>query len=75
MAFSKIKSYFINSTKKANVVMVKSDGSKLEKVASLISNGMIHPVIDQIFPIQKAGQALDYSRTLRAKGKIILQIK
>jgi len=75
MASTQIKSLFIKTCKKAKVVMVKSDGSDLENVAKLILAGSIKPVIDQIFPLRHASQAHDHSRSLRAKGKIILEIQ
>ena len=75
MTSTKFKALFSKATKKADVVMVKSDGSHLAQVAKLILLGSIRPVIDQIFPLQQAAQAHDYSRSLRAKGKIILEIQ
>jgi len=75
MAITKLKSLLSQETKKARVVMVKSDGRDLAEVAKLIFDGRIRPVVDQVYPIQQADQAHDYSRSLRAKGKIILEIK
>jgi NADPH:quinone reductase-like Zn-dependent oxidoreductase len=75
MAGTKFKSLFSRNTKNAKVVMVKPIGSDLAKIAELISDGSIRAVIDQIFPIQQAAAAHDYSRSLHAKGKIILEIQ
>ena len=75
MATTKFKSLFSQATKKTSVVMVKSDGRDLAEVAKLIFDGRIRPVIDQVYPLQQASQAHDYSRSLRAKGKIILEIQ
>jgi len=75
MALTQFKSLFSKTIKKAQVVMVASKGRDLADIATLISDGRIRPVIDQIFPIQQTAQAQDYSRSLRAKGKIILEIK
>jgi NADPH:quinone reductase-like Zn-dependent oxidoreductase len=75
MVVTKIKSLFFKACKKATVVMVKSDGNDLEEVAKLISAGSVKSVIDQVFPLQQASQAHDHSRSLRAKGKIILEIQ
>ncbi len=75
MAATKVQSLFFKSCKKAMVVMVKSDGRALKQIGKLISTGSVKPVIDKIFPIQQASQAHDHSRSLRAKGKIILEIK
>ena len=75
LAITKLKALFFQRTKKANVVMVKSKGSDLADVAELIFTGRLRPIIDQVFPIQQAAKAHDYSRSLRAKGKIILEIQ
>jgi NADPH:quinone reductase-like Zn-dependent oxidoreductase len=75
MVATKFKSLFSRSTRKTELVMVKSTGNDLAEVTKLIIDGRIRPVIDQIFPIQQTAQAHDYSRSLRAKGKIILEIQ
>lgn len=75
MVLSKIKSPFSLNAKKADVVMVKSRGEDLRRIAALIEGDKIRPVIDQVFPIKDAAKAHDYSRSLRAKGKIILDIE
>ena len=75
MALTQFKSLFSKKTKKAQVVMVTSNGSDLADIAKLISVGRMSPVIDQIYPVQQTAQAHDYSRSLRAKGKIILKIQ
>jgi NADPH:quinone reductase-like Zn-dependent oxidoreductase len=75
--FKSLLSQATNSqeTKKARVVMVRSDGRDLAEVAKLIFDGRIRSVVDQVYPLQQADQAHDYSRSLRAKGKIILEIQ
>jgi len=75
MAVTKVKSLFFKAAKKSKVVMVKSNSGDLSEVAKLILAGSVKPVIDQVFPLQQVGQAHDYSRSLRAKGKIILEIQ
>jgi len=74
MAVTKLKSIFSGSCKKAMVVMVKPDGGDLAEIAKLISSGDLRPVIDRVFPLRQAAQAHDYSRSLRARGKVILDI-
>jgi len=75
MATTSIKSLLFEATKKSKVVMVKSSSRDLAEVAKLISAGRVKPIIDQVFPLQQASQAHDHSRSLRAKGKIILEIQ
>ena len=74
MVLTKFKSIFSRAYKKAMVVMVKSDGGDLAEVAKLISSGELRPVIDRVYTLQQAAQAHDYSRSLRARGKVILNI-
>jgi len=74
MMITKIKSLFSKPCKKTSVVMVKSSGDDLEKIADLIVSGRLRPIIDRVFPMQEASQAHDYSRSLRARGKIVLKI-
>lgn len=68
-------SVFNASQKRSRVVMVKSDGRDLSEVAKLLTAGCVKPVIDRVFPLQQAGDALDLSRSLRARGKIILEVQ
>jgi len=75
MAVTNLKSLFLKTTKKSTVVMVKSNSRDLAEVAKLITAGSVKSIIDQIFPLQQTSQAHDYSRSLRAKGKIILEIQ
>jgi len=72
---SKLLRVFNKNCKRAMVVMVKSDGSDLTDLAKLMAAGRVKPVIDRVFPLQQADQAHDLSRSLRAKGKIILEIQ
>jgi len=75
MIFTRFKSALYKTIKKTEVVMVKPKGDDLAEVSKLISCGHIRAVIDQVFPLQQTAEALDYSRSLRAKGKIILDMK
>jgi len=75
MVVTRFKSALYKATKKTEVVMVKPKGDDLAEVSKFISSGHIRAVIDQVFPIQQTAQAHDYSRSLRAKGKIILDMK
>jgi len=75
MATTKLASFFSAKNQKASVVMVKASGTDLGKIARLLASKEIKPVVDRVFPIQDVAKAHDYSRSLRAKGKIVLQIQ
>ncbi len=61
--------------KHTKIVMVKSSADDLEKIANLVNKEKIKPLIDSVYPLKDAAQAHDHSRSLRAKGKIILQVR
>ncbi len=61
--------------KHTKIVMVKSSAADLEKISNLVLKDKIKPLIDSVYPLKDAAQAHDHSRSLRAKGKIILQIR
>mgnify|MGYP000913870253 FL=1 len=63
------------STKRAGVVMVKSRANDLRHITDLINRQQLRTVIDTTFPLAAAAQAHDLSRSLRAKGKIILKVR
>ncbi|UOY92276.1 NADP-dependent oxidoreductase [Ectobacillus sp. JY-23] len=56
-------------------LFMKPSGEQLRIIANLIEAGHIKPVIDKVFSLEDAQQAMTYSETGRAKGKIIIKIK
>lgn len=73
-ALSTLKHVVVKSARRAAVVMVKPDGVALQQIAQLVQAGKIRTVIDTVYPLSEVKQAHDLSRSLRAKGKIILKI-
>lgn len=65
--------------KKHNVpytfLFMKPSGEQLRIIANFIETGKIKPIIDKVFPFEKAQKAMDYAETGRAKGKIIVKIR
>lgn len=65
--------------KKLNVgfsfLFMRADGKQLSQITSLIDNGVIHPVIDKVFPFEQTNEAMAYVETGRAKGKVVIKIK
>ncbi|MCB0386417.1 MAG: NAD(P)-dependent alcohol dehydrogenase, partial [Bdellovibrionales bacterium] len=74
MALSRLRN-LVGHSQRSEVVMVSSKGTDLEKLTGLIETGQITPLIDSVFPLKDAKQAHDHSRSLRAKGKIILEVQ
>lgn len=57
---------------RATMIGVKPDGTRLEELATWIDEGKLRPHIAAIFPLEKAKQALELSRTRHTAGKIVL---
>lgn len=75
MAISKVRALLQPGCPRAHVVMVRHDAKDLAQIAGLIAAGQLTPLIDRVYPLHEAAQAHDYSRTLRARGKIVLSIR
>ena len=52
---------------------MQPNGAQLAEIASLVESGIIHPVIDQVFPFDETPAALDHSASGHARGKIIVR--
>ncbi|MBO0481045.1 NADP-dependent oxidoreductase [Candidatus Enterococcus courvalinii] len=55
-------------------LFMKPSGAQLDILGHLIEAEIIKPVIDRIVPLTKVAEALSYSQSGRATGKIILQM-
>jgi NADPH:quinone reductase-like Zn-dependent oxidoreductase len=55
-------------------IITKGNGDDLERVKSLVERGALKPVIDKVYPLAKVAEAQEYSKTGRAKGKLVLTI-
>lgn len=56
-------------------VFVKPNGMQLEKIKDLVENEKIKPVIDRVFPMDQAREALSYVSIGRTKGKVVLKMR
>ena len=56
------------------LVEVAANGKRIAKLASLLDDGVLTPIIDQLFPLAQAGQAHVRSESGRARGKIVLTV-
>lgn len=52
--------------------LTESNGAQLAEVATLVDDGLIRPVIDQVFPFKNLQDAFSRLASGRAKGKIVL---
>ena len=53
---------------------MKANGGQLRESSALIDAGAIRPVVDQVFPFDSTPAAMDYVRTGRAKGKVVIRM-
>jgi alcohol dehydrogenase len=65
--------------KKFNVdyhfLFMKPSGEQLTKIKHLVEKGSIRPVIDRVYSLEEAQEAVQYVETGRAKGKVVIQVK
>lgn len=55
-------------------LFMRANGEQLSKITALIEAGVIHPVIDRVFPFEETNEALAYVETGRSKGKVVVNI-
>jgi alcohol dehydrogenase len=55
-------------------LFMKANGKQLSEIGKLIETGVIHPVIDQVFPFEQMNEAMAYVETGRAKGKVVIKL-
>jgi NADPH:quinone reductase-like Zn-dependent oxidoreductase len=56
-------------------LFVHPDGGQLTEIGELLRSGHIRPVIDKVFPFERAKEALAYLGKGRAKGKVVVQMR
>jgi NADPH:quinone reductase-like Zn-dependent oxidoreductase len=64
----------IGSDKKLTNLMAKPNSSDLEVIADLLKTGKVVPVIDKVYKLEQAAEAMTYLEEGHARGKIILGI-
>lgn len=60
---------------KYTFLFMKHSGQQLDVLTKLLEAGTVKPIIDRVFPFEEAKQALAYSETGKAKGKVVLKLK
>lgn len=56
-------------------LFMRADGGQLAEITALLEAGVIRPIVDRVFPLDCAAEALAYVDTGRAKGKVIIRVK
>ena len=65
---------FANPILRGRVVpmIAKSTPDRIEYIRALLDSGRMKPVVDKVLPAESIALAQDYSKSGRAKGKIVL---
>jgi NADPH:quinone reductase-like Zn-dependent oxidoreductase len=55
-------------------LFMHADGAQLSRIAALVDEGSLRPVIDRTFPFEALNEAMDVITTGRAKGKVVVTL-
>lgn len=55
-------------------LFMRPDGDQLAEIGSLVEKGVLEPVVDRVFPLSLARDALSYVESGRATGKVVIAI-
>jgi NADPH:quinone reductase-like Zn-dependent oxidoreductase len=56
-------------------LFMKASGDQLQRIAALVDDGVVRPVLDKVFPFRSTNEALAYVETGRARGKVVITVK
>jgi len=56
-------------------LFMKESGEQLRKIAALVDAGIVRPVVDRVFGLDAAGEAMAYVDQGRAKGKVVVKVR
>jgi NADPH:quinone reductase-like Zn-dependent oxidoreductase len=56
-------------------LFARPDGAQLSEIGKLLETEHIRPVIDKVFPFERAAEALAYLAQGRSRGKVVIQLK
>jgi NADPH:quinone reductase-like Zn-dependent oxidoreductase len=60
---------------RVSMVVRRADGETLARIAALVDEGVIRPIVDRILPLEEIADAHRYGETGRARGKIVIQVR
>lgn len=55
-------------------LFVRADGEQLREITRLVESGAIKPLVDKMFPLEQVRDALAYSESGRATGKVVIKV-
>jgi NADPH:quinone reductase-like Zn-dependent oxidoreductase len=57
-----------------SMILARMTQADIQELADLMGSGKLTPVIDKRFALRETAQAITYSETGRARGKIIIEV-
>jgi alcohol dehydrogenase len=55
-------------------LFMRADGAQLGEITRLVERGIIKPLVDKVFPLEQVRDALAYSESGRATGKVVIKV-
>jgi alcohol dehydrogenase len=55
-------------------LFMRADGEQLREIARLVEGAVIKPLVDRVFPLEQVREALAYSESGRATGKVVIRV-
>jgi alcohol dehydrogenase len=55
-------------------LFMRADGEQLREITGLVESGVIKPLVDKVFPLEQVRDALAYSESGRATGKVVIKV-
>jgi alcohol dehydrogenase len=55
-------------------LFMRADGGQLREITRLVESGAIRPLVDRVFPLEHVRDALAYSESGRATGKVVIEV-
>lgn len=55
-------------------LFMRADGEQLREITKLVESGVIKPLVDKVFPLEHARDALAYTESGRATGKVVIKV-
>jgi NADPH:quinone reductase-like Zn-dependent oxidoreductase len=55
-------------------LFMRASGEQLERIGALVDQGVIEPVLDKIFSLEAAAEAISYVQSGRAVGKVVIHV-
>jgi NADPH:quinone reductase-like Zn-dependent oxidoreductase len=53
---------------------MRANGEQLERIAALVDQGVIQPVLDRIYSLDAAAEAISYVESGRTVGKVVIRV-